>query len=156
MNVRHAGAYVGVARREALPEDRRERRRTHRVASFRHPGGNLTGFSMFEFSLGGKWVDLLKNVVPGLERVAAMFNPETSPQTKFFMPVIEAAAASLGVQVISMPVRAIADFEPALVSFANQSNSGLILPADVFLNLHESLIGRPGEPLSPTGDRLQS
>lgn len=110
------------------------------VASFSRPGGNLTGFSMFEFSLGGKWVDLLKNVVPGLERVAAMFNPETSPQTKFFMPAIEAAAASLGVQVISMPVRAIADFEPALVSFANQSNSGLILLADVFLNLHESLI----------------
>jgi putative ABC transport system substrate-binding protein len=110
------------------------------VASFGYPGGNLTGFSMFEFSLGGKWVDLLKNVVPGLERVAAMFNPETSPQTKFFMPVIDAAAASLGVQVISMPVRAIADFEPALVSIANQSNSGLVLLADVFLNLHESLI----------------
>jgi putative ABC transport system substrate-binding protein len=109
------------------------------VASIRQPGGNLTGFSLFEFSLGSKWIDLLKDVVPGLRRVAVMFNPD-APQAKFFMPVIEAEAPSLDVQVIPMPVRAVADIEPALASFAGQPNNGLILLPDIFLNLHISLI----------------
>jgi putative tryptophan/tyrosine transport system substrate-binding protein len=116
------------------------------VASMRQPGGNLTGFSLFEFSLGSKWIDLLKDVVPGLQRVAVMFNPDTSPQAKFFMPVIEAEAPSLGVQVIPMPVRAFADIEPAVANFAGQPNNGLILLPDVFLDLHGSqiadLVGR--------------
>src|SRR5262252_8208545 len=74
------------------------------VASIIKPGGNLTGFSMFEFSVGGKWVDLLKEIAPSLARVAVMFNPDTSPQSKFFMRSIEAAAASHGVQAIATPV----------------------------------------------------
>ena len=69
------------------------------VASLAKPGGNLTGFTMYEFSIGGKWVDLLKEIAPGLTRVAVMFNPDTSPQTKFFMRSVEAAAPSLRVQV---------------------------------------------------------
>ena len=60
------------------------------VASIRQPGGNLTGFSLFEFSLGSKWIYLLKDVMPDLMRVAVMFNPDASPQAKFFMAVIEA------------------------------------------------------------------
>ena len=79
------------------------------VASVRRPGGNLTGFSAFEFSLGSKWLDLLKQAAPSLTRVAVMFNPDTAPYSKFFIPVIEAAAPSLGVQAIAMPVRARAD-----------------------------------------------
>jgi putative ABC transport system substrate-binding protein len=110
------------------------------VTNFRQPGGNLTGFSLFEFSLGSKWLDLLKNVVPGLARVAVMFDPDTGPQTKFFIPPIEAVAPSLGVQVISTPVRAVADIESVLASFADQPNSGLILLPDIFLNMHASLI----------------
>jgi putative ABC transport system substrate-binding protein len=110
------------------------------VASIRQPGGNLTGFSLFEFSLGSKWIDLLKDVLPSLERVAVMFNPDTSPQTKFFMSAIESEAPSLGVQVISMPVRAFADIEPALASLAGQPNIGLILLPDIFLDLHDSQI----------------
>ena len=64
------------------------------VASLTKPGGNLTGFSLYEFSIGGKWLDLLKEVAPGLARVAVMFNPDTSPQSKFFMRSVEAAAQS--------------------------------------------------------------
>src|SRR5262245_383247 len=70
------------------------------VASMTSPGGNLTGFSMYEFSVGGKWVDLLKEIAPALARVAVMFNPDTSPQSKFFMRSIEAAAPSHGVQAV--------------------------------------------------------
>src|SRR5439155_15052011 len=74
------------------------------VANVTRPGGNLTGFAMYEFSIGGKWVDLLKEITPGLARVAVMFNPDTSPQSKLFMRSVEAAASSLGVQAIAVPV----------------------------------------------------
>ena len=110
------------------------------VASVRQPGGNITGFSRYEFSIGGKWLGLLKEAAPGLVRVAVMFNPDTSPQLKFFMYAIEAAAASLGVQVIAAPVRATADIEPALESFGRQPGGGLILTSDTFTNLRYSMI----------------
>ena len=110
------------------------------VASMRQPGGNLTGFSLLEISLGGKWLDLLKNAAPRFERVAIMFDPETAPYWKFFMQAIEAAAPSLGVQAIAVPVRATADIEPALESFGRQPNGGLILTSDTFTNLRYSLI----------------
>jgi putative ABC transport system substrate-binding protein len=110
------------------------------VASIRQPGGNLTGFSLLEISLGGKWLDLLKNAAPGLERVAIMFNPETSPYWKFYMQAIEAAAPLLGVQAIAVPVRATADIEPALASFARQPNGGLMLQYGSFLRPHLKLI----------------
>jgi putative ABC transport system substrate-binding protein len=111
------------------------------VASVTKPGGNLTGFSMFEFSVGGKWVDLLKEVAPGLARVAVMFNPDTSPQSKFFMRAVEAAAPSLGVQATAVPVRTTADIEPAFESFSRQPNGGLILPTDTFTRMRQELIG---------------
>jgi putative tryptophan/tyrosine transport system substrate-binding protein len=110
------------------------------IASMRQPGGNVTGFSLYEFSLGGKWLGLLKEVAPNLAKVAVMFNPDASPQTKLFLPVIESAAPSFGVQAIATPVGATAEIEPALASFARQPNSGLILLADSFMNLRYSLI----------------
>jgi putative ABC transport system substrate-binding protein len=110
------------------------------VASMRRPGGNVTGFSLFEFSLGGKWVDLLKQLAPRLMRVAFIFNPDTASYSSFFTPVIEAAATSLGVQLTTAPVRAAADIEPALALFARQPNGGLLLQGDNFTRLHQSLI----------------
>ena len=104
------------------------------------PGGNLTGFSTFEFSVGGKWLELLKEIAPGLSRVGVMFNPDTSPQSKFFMRSIEAAAPSHGVQAVVVPVRTTADIEPAFEGFARAPNGGLILPTDSFTNLRSSLI----------------
>jgi putative tryptophan/tyrosine transport system substrate-binding protein len=110
------------------------------VASVRQPGGNVTGFSTYESSIGGKWLDLLKQVAPSLARVAVMINPDTAPQSKFYISAIEADAASLGLQAITTPVRATADIEPALESFARQPNGGLLLPTDTFMRLHEKLI----------------
>jgi putative ABC transport system substrate-binding protein len=110
------------------------------VASMRQPGGNLTGFISQEASMAGKWLDLLKEAAPGLARVAVMFNPDTSPQSNFFMQAIEAAAPSLGVKAIAVPVRTTADIEPALESFARAPNGGLILPTDTFLGLRRMLI----------------
>ena len=110
------------------------------VASLTKPGGNLTGFSLFEFSIGGKWLDLLKEIAPSVNRVAVMFNPATSPQSKFFMRSIEVAASSRGVQAIAVPVRTADDIEPAFESFARTPNGGLILPTDTFTNVHKNRI----------------
>lgn len=61
------------------------------------PGGNITGFSVAEFSVAGKWLGMLKEIAPRLARVAVMFNPEASPQSRFYISAVEAAATSLGV-----------------------------------------------------------
>jgi putative tryptophan/tyrosine transport system substrate-binding protein len=110
------------------------------VASMTRPGGNITGFAQNEFSVGGKWLGLLKDVAPSLARVAVMFNPETSPQSKFFVPAIETAAASLGLESVVLQVRATADIAPAVESFARQPNGGLILSTDTFTVLRGELI----------------
>jgi putative ABC transport system substrate-binding protein len=115
------------------------------AANFTRPGGNLTGFSMYEFSIGGKWCDLLKEIAPNLARVGVMFNPETSPQSKFFMRSIEAAAPSLAIQASVLPVRATAEIAPAIENFARMSNGGLILPTDTFTGLRLELIAEQAE-----------
>jgi putative ABC transport system substrate-binding protein len=110
------------------------------VANVTRPGGNLTGFSMYEFSIGNKWLDLLKEIAPNILRVGVMFNPDTSPQSKFFMRLVEAAAPRLGVQAIVVPVRTSGDIEPVFESFAREPHGGLILPTDSFTALRQKLI----------------
>ena len=70
------------------------------VTNLNRPGGNVTGFSYTEFSIGGKWVEMLKQTSPNLTRVAVMSNPHISPQTKFFLGAIETAAPTFGVQAL--------------------------------------------------------
>jgi putative tryptophan/tyrosine transport system substrate-binding protein len=110
------------------------------VTNLAHPGGNVTGFSAFEPSTAGKWLDLLKQASPGLTRVAVIFNPDTSPQSKLFVPAIEAAASSLAVEVVAAPVHATGEFEPLLASFSRRPNGGLIFPSDQFLTSQRGLI----------------
>ena len=107
------------------------------VASMPKPGGNVTGFSGTEFSVGGKWLGLLKEIAPSLARIAVMFNPDAAPQAKFFMRSIEAAASSLHVQPVVLSVRATADIEPALDSFAPGAGGGLILTTDPFTSVRQ-------------------
>jgi putative ABC transport system substrate-binding protein len=68
------------------------------AANFAHPSGNITGFTVDDPALGGKWVELLKQMAPGTTRVALLFNP-AGPPLQFFLPAIQAAASSLNVQV---------------------------------------------------------
>ena len=110
------------------------------VSSMRRPGGNVTGFSLFEFSLGGKWLNLLKEIAPGIKRVAVVFNPGTAPYYKFFVPVFDATAPPLGVQVIRVPVLTESDIEPALTVFAREANGGLMMLGDSFTRLHHKEI----------------
>jgi putative ABC transport system substrate-binding protein len=110
------------------------------VPSLTHPGGNITGFSNYEYSIGGKWLGILKEAAPSLTRAAVMFSPETSPQSRFFMRTIETSASSLGVTAAAIPVRASTEIETALQSFAREPNGGLILPTDAFTRLNYPLI----------------
>jgi putative ABC transport system substrate-binding protein len=109
------------------------------VTSLAQPGGNITGFTAFEFSIGPKWLDLLKQMAPDLARVAVMFSPET-PQSKFWLSAIEAAGPSLGVEVVAAPVHNTAELERAMESLARTRNSGLIVPTDDFLTSQSKLV----------------
>src|SRR6516225_7084490 len=103
------------------------------VDGLAHPGGNITGIGLYEFSIGGKWVDLLKQVSPKLARVGLMFNPAGSPQYKFFLASIEAAAPPVAVEVIALPIQAASEIAPAMAKLAERPNSGLIVGTDNFL-----------------------
>jgi putative ABC transport system substrate-binding protein len=109
------------------------------VQNVRRPGGMITGFSLLEFSLGGKWIDLLKQAAPALRRVAFVFNAE-DPISKFFVPAAEAAAPALGVEVIAAPVRSAADVETVVASLVAAPNAGLVVNGDPLTALHQKLI----------------
>jgi putative tryptophan/tyrosine transport system substrate-binding protein len=96
------------------------------VASLAHPGGNITGFHNFEPELGGKWLQLLKEIAPGVHRVAVVHVPEITANVAF-LHVIEAAAASLGVTVTAAGVRDAADIQGLVAEFAREPNGGLIV-----------------------------
>jgi putative ABC transport system substrate-binding protein len=102
------------------------------VPNLTKPGGNATGFSAYEFSIGGKWLELLKEISPRLKRVAVMFNPDTSPQSKFFMRAIETAAPGFNIRVEATPVRSMPDIERAFETIAREPDCGLIMPTDTF------------------------
>ena len=102
------------------------------VPNLTNPGGNATGFSAFEFSIGGKWLELLKEVSPGLAHVTVMSNHETSPQSKFFIRAIEAAAAILKVRVDQADVRSMTEIESTIEKTAKEPGGGLIVPTDSY------------------------
>jgi putative ABC transport system substrate-binding protein len=110
------------------------------VPNLARPGGNVTGFSDPEFSIAGKWADLLKEMVPSITRVALVFNPETSPQSKFYVSAIEAAAPSLGVEVMAAPVLSTTELEAAIARLSREPNVGLIFPTSAFTILRAKLI----------------
>jgi putative ABC transport system substrate-binding protein len=110
------------------------------VSNMAHPGGNITGFSAFEFSIADKWIELLKQISPGLAHVAFVFNPDTSPQSKFFISSLGSAAPSLAVEATAAPVHAAADIQRAIETVSRRPNGGLIFPTDSFLTTHRQLI----------------
>ena len=109
------------------------------VASLARPGGNFTGVLQYEASVVGKWLAMLKEISPRLERVAIVANPKTSP-FDYFLRAAEAAAPSLAIKIVSNPVATAADIEHAINSFAGAPNGGLLLPADATIVMHRDLI----------------
>jgi putative tryptophan/tyrosine transport system substrate-binding protein len=111
------------------------------VTSLAKPGGNMTGFLHLEASVGGKWLELLKEIVPRLGRAAIMFNPDTAPgHGNYYLPSLKAAAQAFAVESIVAPVRSDADIEAALESLANQPASGLVVMSDGFVRVHRQTI----------------
>jgi ABC-type uncharacterized transport system substrate-binding protein len=110
------------------------------VASLARPGGNTTGFTTFEFSIGTKWLEMLKVVAPHVSRVALVFNPKTAPFADLFWHPIEAAASSFDVTPILAAVSDADEIEHVIDQFARQPNGGLIVLPDASTMNHRDLI----------------
>jgi putative tryptophan/tyrosine transport system substrate-binding protein len=97
------------------------------VKDIAHPDGNTTGFSSFEPTMAGKWLELLKQAAPRLARIAVVFNPDLAPTALRYLAVIEPAARALAVQAIKMPFRDTIELVRAIDAFAAEPNGGLLV-----------------------------
>jgi putative tryptophan/tyrosine transport system substrate-binding protein len=109
------------------------------VASLAQPGGNVTGFLLFEYSLAGKWLELLKQVAPDVTRAAVLRDAAAATGIGQFA-VIQAVAPPLGVDVSPIDLRDAGEIERAVATFARRSNGGLITTASALMAVHGDLI----------------
>jgi len=112
----------------------------HFVSNLTHPGGNVTGFAAYEFSIGGKWIELLKQVAPALERVGLLFNPDASPQNEYLLQAMTNDALAFGVEIVPLRYHSDAEIEAAIASLAGRPNGGVVLPTDSYAVSREKLI----------------
>jgi putative ABC transport system substrate-binding protein len=110
------------------------------VASLARPGGNTTGFTNLEPSVGGKWVELLKDIAPRVTRVAVMFNPASTSIAAQFVRSVEAAGVKLGLETAEARVHEFAEIDAVLTRLGREPGIGLILPPDTFTGFHHKLI----------------
>jgi putative ABC transport system substrate-binding protein len=109
------------------------------VPRLNQPGGNITGFAAYEPTLGGKWLELLSEIAPGLKRATIMFNPDTSPASAF-RSSFETAARSLKVVPITSPVHSDVEIETAITLLGHEPGGGLVVVPDVFTGAHRAPI----------------
>jgi putative ABC transport system substrate-binding protein len=111
------------------------------VASLARPGGNATGLTNNVSSMSGKWLELLKEIAPSVERVAIMFNPASAPTGgAYFLTPFETAAASIAVTPIAMPVHSVADVARAFATLGREPGGGLVVMPDIFTTVNRALI----------------
>jgi ABC-type uncharacterized transport system substrate-binding protein len=110
------------------------------VGSLSRPGGNITGFSFIEPPLIGKWMEMLKEIAPGVRRVTLLFNPDTAPFYPALLRELEAVQAPLTAELSSSPVQSDAEIETAITTFAREGAGGLIAAPDAFINTRRKLI----------------
>jgi putative ABC transport system substrate-binding protein len=103
------------------------------------PGGNVTGFGGLEPTLGGKWLELLSEIAPGLKRAAIMFNPDIAA-TSVYMSSLETAAPSLKVVPIAAPIYSDEEIETAITALGREPGGGLVVILDVFTRTHRAPI----------------
>jgi putative ABC transport system substrate-binding protein len=108
------------------------------LARIDRPGGNVTGFANVEATLGGKHLELLSEIAPGLKRAAVVFNPDTAVSS--FMPSLEAAARSLKVEPVIAPVHSDVEIETAIIALGREPGGGLVVESGVFVNAHRAPI----------------
>jgi len=120
------------------------------VASLARPGGNVTGFQAMLGSLGGKWLELLKEIAPRVARVAMLFNPAVAPYAESFLNPFKAAAPSFAVEPMAASVGDTSELESVIAAQARAQNGGLIVMPDTFTDVHRaeiiSLAARFGVP----------
>jgi putative ABC transport system substrate-binding protein len=109
------------------------------VPRLNQPGGNITGFANLEPSLGGKWLELLSEIAPGLKRAAIMFNPDLAAALAY-MPSLETAAQSLKVVATIAPVHSDVEIETAIIALGREPGGGLVVMADAFMVVHRAPI----------------
>jgi putative ABC transport system substrate-binding protein len=102
------------------------------IESLARPGGNATGFAGYEYSLGGKWLEMLKEIAPAVTRVAILFNPETAHYAQYYLSFIETSAAGFGVTANAAPIRSIKEMEAAMEAQARALGGGLVVLPDTF------------------------
>jgi ABC-type uncharacterized transport system substrate-binding protein len=109
------------------------------VASLARPGGNATGFTIYEYGLSGKWLELLKEIVPGIKRAAVLRDPTIASGIGQFAAV-QSVAPSLGVELSPVDVRDAGEIERGIMAFARSPNGGLIVTASVLATRYRDLI----------------
>jgi putative ABC transport system substrate-binding protein len=111
------------------------------VASFAHPGGNATGFTNFESSMTGKWVELLKNIAPDITRVGFLFNPQTTAGGgSYFLRPIDAAASAFKMKAVMALVHDDDEIEAAFAALAREPGAGAVVLPDTFTVAHHLLV----------------
>jgi len=110
------------------------------VPSLARPGGNVTGFTLVEPTMAAKWVELLKEIAPRVDRVAMVFNPATATYADYFLKPFKAAAPSFAVAAIAAPVRDLSELESVVAAQEREPNGGLIVMPDSFTDTHREEI----------------
>ena len=110
------------------------------TTSLAHPDRNATGFALYEHTMGGKWIAILREIAPSTVRVALLFNPTTAPPLEFFLPSIQAAASSFDVKVSAARVYSKAEIESVIAGLASDPGGGLIVMPDSFNVTNRDLI----------------
>jgi len=110
------------------------------IASLPHPGGNITGVMLYEPSVTGKWLSMLKEIAPQLVRAAFIVNPTTSTYYNIYLRAAEPLSRSLGIDLVPTLVANAAEIERAIEVFARVPNGGLVLPPDVTTTANRDLI----------------
>jgi putative tryptophan/tyrosine transport system substrate-binding protein len=107
------------------------------VARLDRPSGNITGFGTGDASLGGKWLQLLSEIAPGLKRAAIMFNPDIA-RVQPFVPLFETAARSLNIEPILAPVHSDSEIETTIIAVGREPGGGLVVISDTFMAAHRA------------------
>jgi ABC-type uncharacterized transport system substrate-binding protein len=110
------------------------------VQSLARPGTNATGFTIMEPTIAGKWLELLKEIAPRVNRAAFLFNPATTPYRDIYLKPFQAAAASLALEAIAAPVHDTQELESVVAAHAREPNGSLVVMPDGFLNVHRAEI----------------
>jgi putative ABC transport system substrate-binding protein len=110
------------------------------VASFSRPGGNVTGFTNIEPTIAGKWMELLREIAPRVDRVVLLYNPTTAPYAEYYLSPFKAAAASSSVEATAASVHNMSELESIIAAQARAPNGGLIVMTDSFMTAHRAEI----------------